>query len=79
MTAFQIVVWNHGIQVMNMVESNVTGKPLHDFWKFIIATAFHGSCSKVPVFTLCPVCVLKLMLHIEEPDSKVPATAIMVT
>ena len=35
MTLLQVVIGNAGAQVMNVMESDVAGKPLQDPWKFV--------------------------------------------
>ena len=30
MATLQIIVWNHSIEVVNVMKANIPGKPLHD-------------------------------------------------
>ena len=41
---FQVVIRNFCIQVVNVVIADIAGKPLHDFWQFIIGTT--ANCRK---------------------------------
>ena len=75
MAFFQMVVWNHRVEVMNMMEANVSREPLHDLGKFVVTASFHRCGGEVPVFTLCPVSILELVLNIEQPNSTPPGHA----
>ena len=58
---------------MDVVVSNVSCKPVQDGVQVEEATAFDSSAVVVPVWSVTPVCVFELVLHIEEPNTKTRA------
>ena len=69
MTTLQIIIWNHCIEMVNMMKANIPREPLHDSGEFVVATTFHRGSSEVPVLSLCPISIFKLVLNIEKPDT----------
>ena len=65
MAFFQIVVWNAGAEVVDVVESNISCEPLKYFWKLVEGAAMQGGGGEVPLFPAFPVNVFILMLNIE--------------
>ena len=52
--------------MVNMVKANVAGEPLQDTRQSVVGAAFAGS-TEIPFVVRLPVCMLILMLNIEEP------------
>ena len=69
-TFFQTVVGNTGAEVVDVVETDISGEPLEDFRQLVIRTAFERGGGKVPVVMTCPINILELVLDIKHPDSR---------
>jgi len=54
--------------VVDIVEPNISGEPLKDFWELIIRSAIQSGGDIVPFGIPDPVHILKLVLNIEQPD-----------
>lgn len=64
----QLVIRYQGIQVVNMVVTDVAGKPMEHAGKVVKSTALHGGANVIPlVFPFFVGCFV-LMLHIKKPD-----------
>src|SRR5580698_8595084 len=72
MTALEIVVRDARIQMMNMMEANIAGKPLQDPGELIKGTALQRRACIVPILASRPVHALELMLNVEEPYTDRP-------
>ena len=64
-TFLQFVIGDLRAEVVNMMETNIAGKPLQHFGKFIERTAVHASLEELPILVALPVGRLKVMLNIE--------------
>ena len=67
--AFEVIVRNARAEMVNVMEADVTGKPLEDFREFVERTALQCGCGVVPLVATLPIGVFKLMLHVKEPDT----------
>src|SRR5436190_7366000 len=67
MAAFEVVVWDAGTQMMDVMEADVAREPLENFRKLVEGTALQCRCRVIPVFTAFPINAFELMLHIKEP------------
>ena len=52
---------------MNMMEANVTGKPVTNPRKFVVSASFHSGNYIIPIFFSAFINVFVLMLDIEKP------------
>ena len=68
MTFREIVVGNPRIEVMDVMKSDVAGKPLQDRWQFVEGTALQRGSRVIPVVTAFPVHSFELMLHVKQPE-----------
>src|SRR5688572_16136958 len=55
--------------MVNVVETNVPGKPLQDLWQLVERTPLQRRCGVIPILAAVPINVFKLMLHVEHPNS----------
>ena len=69
-TSLEVVVWNHRIEVVNVVIADVAREPLENFWKVVVAAAFHRCCRVVPLFAGSPVRIFELVLHVKQPETE---------
>jgi len=65
MALLQVVIGNFRTEVVNVVKSNVPGKPLKDPGEFQERASFQGHLFVVPLFLPGPDYIFKLMLYIE--------------
>ena len=61
-----------GAQMVDMVVTDVAGKPTQYSRQFVKWTAFHGGSQWLPLAFASPIPPLKLMLHVKQPDSHRP-------
>ncbi len=59
--------------MMNMVKSNVSGKPLQHFRQSVEGAAIQGRIDEIPIIAAHPIRVFEIVLHVEEPHSSGPA------
>jgi len=69
MRPFQPVVGDTRAQMMNVVETDISGEPLKDPRKFIERTALQGRIGKIPLRFSLPIHILELVLHVEKPNT----------
>lgn len=63
----QTIVGNGAVEMMDVVQSDITGQPLYDPGQDIVRAAEHASQVKIPVFLMLPIGVFILMLDKEHP------------
>src|SRR5688572_9204694 len=66
----QPVVGNARIDMMHMMPANAPREPLEHTRQPIERAAMHRRRYIIPLFVVIPVCVLVLMLHVEQPDAR---------
>ena len=66
---FQMIIRDAGAQMVNVVKSDVAGKPLQQARELIEGTAFQSGFGIIPFLAALPIDSIKLMLHVEEPES----------
>ena len=70
MTAFEVVIWNLRVEMVNVMVADVSRKPLENPWKVVVTAACHGGSRVVPIFAGGPIRVFELMLDIKQPEAK---------
>ncbi|MNE72791.1 hypothetical protein D3C80_1687620 [compost metagenome] len=70
MGQLQIIVGHFGRQVMHMMKADVAGDPLQQLRQLVIRASFYGSHNIAPFLFMLKKSILKLMLHIEQPDAQ---------
>src|ERR1700690_1984750 len=70
MAFLQIVIRNARAQMMDVMETDVAGKPLQDARQFVEGTAFQSGGNVAPVFPAFPINIFKLMLDIKHPHAR---------
>src|SRR5690625_7491737 len=68
MCFFQFIVWHSWTEVVYMVITDAASQPLQYFRQLIVRTAINSSFYKIPFILIFEVRILKLMLHIKQPD-----------
>ena len=68
--ALQVVIGNTWVEVVDVVVADVSGEPLKDSRKVVVAASSHGGGRVVPVVTGGPVRVLELVLDVEQPETE---------
>ena len=66
-TAFQVVVGNFWAEVVDMVKSNIAGKPLQQLRELHKGTPLHCHGLVIPLFLPGPDHIFILVLYIKEP------------
>ena len=69
-TALEVVVWNLGVEVVNVMVADVSGEPLEDSREVVVTASCHGGSRVVPIFVGGPVRIFELMLDVEQPEAK---------
>ncbi len=64
---FQVVVWNFGIQVVDVVEPDIARKPLHDAGQFVVSAAFYRRKYVFPLVFPLFIGAFVLVLHVKKP------------
>ena len=68
----QMIIGNARSYVVNVVQSDVPGKPLEDFRQLEIGAAFERDPHGIPRLVAYPIDGFELMLDIEQPQSNTP-------
>lgn len=69
MGSVQVIVGHPRTEMVYVVEADVTGKPLQHLGQFVKRAPLEGRIHITPLFILLIIGTLKLVLHIEEPDT----------
>ena len=69
-TFLQLVIGDPRAEVVDMMETNIACEPLQHLRKLIERTAIHASVEELPLCVAFPVGGVKVMLHVEEPDTR---------
>ena len=65
---FQVVIRDAGIEVMDVVETNIACQPVKGFRDIVKSTASDRSQQMIPVLFPLFICFFVLMLNIEKPE-----------
>ena len=68
----EVVVGDTGTHVMGVMESDVSGGPLKDGRELVVRGAPQGGRQMVPLFLAGEIGARKIMLNIEDPNTKSP-------
>ena len=66
-TFLQVVIWNPGAQMVDVMKADVAGEPLQYLRQFVKRASLQRSRCVIPFATAFPIDSLELMLHVEQP------------
>ena len=69
MATLEIIIRNARAQMMNMVETDVAGKPLQNLRQLVERATLQSGSREIPLVTALPVNPLELMLHVKQPPA----------
>ena len=67
--SLQVVIRDARAEVMNVMKADIPRKPLKYFGKFVKGASFKRCLCVIPIITSFPVDTIKLVLHIEQPNT----------
>lgn len=65
----KLVVRDSRAEMVDMMETDIPCEPLQYFGEFIKRAAVHSRIKKLPFLVVFPICWVKIMLDVEEPDA----------
>jgi len=67
--SLQVVIRDARAEMMNVMKADIARKPLKYFGKFVKGASFKRCLCVIPIITSFPVDTIKLVLHIEQPNT----------